>query len=229
MTFLWIIFSHVVLLISVLAWKNKNRQEEGVSVIREHGEDAWDMLFRVQSLLTKNPVTSGSTFSIATMSGAMKAWEFFGSAAISFQCLTSERLLFQNACGNSIHVGHWRLFWGPSAPDQGKNKSDHFPFAEKAEFPDSMIVYHTLKMRAKLHIWCCFQRIHSRRIKQGVCWPRGRQNKFRHMPPECISIPFFIQSFSSNMNWCIPMLSLFILYVLRLIFCKMFNAIYSWF
>lgn len=191
-------FSDVVLLISVLAWKNKKRQVEGVSVIREHGEDAWDVLFRVQSLLTKNPVTFWVNFfhrhhvrSNESL-GFCKKFAVFDVRAL----VVPEYMWKLDTCGPL--EAFLRAPSSRGGSDQGKNKSDHFPFTEKAEFPDSMIVYHTLKMRAELHIWCCFQRIHSRRIKQGVCWQRGRQNKFRHMPPDCISIPFFIKSFSSK-------------------------------
>lgn len=137
--------------------RTKQRQEQGVSVIREHGEDAWDVLFRVQSLVTKNPVTFGSTFSIATMSGAMKAWEFFWKRCKKFAVFDVKALVVPecstwklNTCGPL--EAFLRAPGSRGGSDQGENKSDHFPFTRKAEFPDSLIVYHTLKMRAKVHI-----------------------------------------------------------------------------
>lgn len=137
--------------------RTKKRQEEGVSVIREHGEDAWDVLFRVQSLITKNPVTLRSTFSIATMSEPMEAWEFFWERCRKFAVFDVKALVVPecstwklNTCG--LLEAFLRALGPKGGSDQGENKSDHFPFTENAEFPDITSVYHALKMRARLHI-----------------------------------------------------------------------------
>ncbi len=136
--------------------RTKQRQEQGVSVIREHGEDAWDVLFRVQSLLTKNPVTFGSTFSIATMSGAMKAWEFFWKRCKKFAVFDVKALVVPECSTWKLNTcGPLEAFLGPPAPEEevikAKTSLITFPSQER-EFPDSLIVYHTLKMRAKVHI-----------------------------------------------------------------------------
>lgn len=110
----------------------RTKKEARVSVIREHGEDAWDVLFRVQSLITKNPGTLRSTFSIATMSEAMKAWElFFWERHKKFAVFDVKVLVVPvcstwklNTCGPL--EAFLRALGPRGGSDQGENKSDHF-------------------------------------------------------------------------------------------------------
>lgn len=135
----------------------KRGKRRGSELSEYMGKMLGTCYFRVLSLLTKRPLTLGSTFSIPPMTGAMKAWEFFWEhhkklavfdvkALVVPECSTWKL----NTCG--LLEAFLRALGPKGGSDQGENKSDHFPFTENAEFPDITSVYHALKMRARLHI-----------------------------------------------------------------------------